>query len=167
MRAIKLLTLIIAAFALTGCTKFKDGKYIVLNTKAKDDQFKTLPSCYDDTIGGKSIGGFLKQKFNKHSYALKFKKDFAVLTDLRSGKETILAAASDAIGDYYSTEESRGEGQERFNVQLRPNGTTDGLVLIVDLTVPWGMKYKPVQLGGKFLGGSPCGRAICYLSKLD
>ncbi|MCX2472792.1 hypothetical protein OQZ33_00470 [Pedobacter sp. MC2016-05] len=152
-------------FTLASCTKFKDGKYIVLNIKSHDDQFNTLPKCSDDTINGKSIGGFLSEKFKQKRYDLKFKEDLVIIKDVQEEEDTILALTSDAQGDYYSTDLSKGE--EKLHIELRPNPSKSGLVLIVDLNVPWDMRYRPVQLGGKFVGGGPCGRAISYLSKLD
>jgi len=159
--------LLATVFVFTSCTKFKDGKYIVVNIKSHDESYTTLPTCSDDTLNGKSIGGFLKEKFTKRPYLLKFKEDFVVLRDLEEGEDTILALGSDSLGDYYSTDVSKGEEKEQFHIQLRPSKSSNRLVLIVDLNVPWGIRYRPVQLGGKYTSGGACGRVICYLSKLD
>lgn len=167
MRAIKLLTLMIAVLVFTSCTKFKDGKYIVVDIKSHDKQFNNLPKCSDDTINGKTITGFLLKKFKQKQYQLQFKEDFVIIKDIEEGEDTILASASDSDGKYYYTELSKGEGKETLHIQLRSSNSKSALALIVDLNVPWEMRYRPVQVGGKFVGGSPCGRAICYLGKLD
>ncbi|WP_231465323.1 hypothetical protein [Pedobacter sp. Leaf132] len=145
----------------------KDGKYVVVNVEADGGQYNTLPKCSDDTVGGKSIGGFLRDKLKQKQYQLQFKEDFVIVKDIEENEDTILALTNDADGDYYSTQLSKGEDKEKINIQLRPSRSKSGLVLIVDLNVPWNIRYRPAQVGGKFVGGIPCGRAICYLSKLD
>lgn len=166
MKILSLLTLCILAFTICGCTNFKSGNYITVSIKSHDDNLSTLSRCNGDTLDGKSINSFLKEKLSSRKYQIKVKKDFTVLKDFQENEEHILALESDESGDYYATDISKGVGKEQFHLELRPNGR-EKLILVVDLYIPNAMSYRPVQLGGKLASGSSCGRAICYLSNLD
>jgi hypothetical protein len=165
MKTINALVLLLALLALTSCNTSKDGKYIIVNIASEDKNLPNLNTCYGDTVNGRSIASYLKDKMQGRKYQIKIKEDFAIIKDLEENEDTVLAFKTDADGDYYSTEVSKGNGKETFNIQLRPD-VGGKIALIVDLKAERTVSYIPVQLGGR-LNWDQCGRAICYLSKLD
>lgn len=166
MRTIQFLAFLIAALLLNSCTQFKDGRYIIIKTSRHDASLTTLPWCSENSDSGQPIYGFLKQKFLQRKFNVSVKDDYVVLRDLDEGEDIILAFDRDSIGTYYQTEISKGDRGEQFKLQLRANSKTKGLILVIDLLTPQTLNRYPAQFGGT-TKLQQCGRAICYMSKLD